>query len=380
MIPLVKDTIDLNDLNQLADWLRTNPRLTKGELTVKFEIEWSKWLGTQYSVFVNSGSSANFLMLDALIQSGKLKSNKVIVPAVSWVTTVAPIIQLGLDPILCDADKDNLGIDLEHLERLLKENEVGAVIIVHVLGVPNHMDEIQYSCDKYNVILLEDCCEAPGSKYKGKKVGTFGAMSSFSFYFGHHMSTIEGGMVCCMDEDIYSIVLSIRSHGWARDLPSPKRAKHEKEFGIREFESLYTFYYPGYNFRSTDLNAFLGLLQLKKLDDVITLRNRNYLLYKKLLEVNYWVQTNSVAYISNFSFGLIDKRRLNIVKKLNESGIETRPLICGSIGQQPFWIKRYGRTSLQMADMVHANGLYLPNNHQITKEEIGFVCNVLNSI
>ena len=180
-IPLVNDTISNQELNDLADWIKTIPRLTKGPLNDEFQQVWSNWLNVKHSVFVNSGSSANLLMVDALIESGRLKSKNIVVPAVSWSTTVAPVIQLGLTPILCDADKDNLGLDIEHLEEILSSNEIGAIMIVHVLGVPNHMTEICELCEKYDVILLEDCCESHGSEYKGSKVGTFGLMSTFSY-------------------------------------------------------------------------------------------------------------------------------------------------------------------------------------------------------
>ncbi|MGD0036248.1 MAG: DegT/DnrJ/EryC1/StrS aminotransferase family protein [Bacteroidota bacterium] len=380
MIKLVQDTIDQTELEKLSKWICQKPQLTKGSLTSEFENTWSSWLGMPFSVFTNSGSSANLLMFDALIQGGRLKSKNIIVPAVSWVTTVAPIIQLGLNPVLCDADETNLGLNLEHFEELLKNSDIGAVIIVHVLGVPNHMDEIMYLCKKYNTFLLEDSCEAVGSTYKGKMVGTFGGMSSFSFYFGHHMSTIEGGMISCNDEDLYSIVLSIRSHGWARDLPPSHRISLEKEFNIDSFTSLYTFYYPGYNFRSSDLNAFLGKLQLEKMSQVISRRNENYNYYKSKLEKSFWTQENTDAYISNFAFGLIDERRSTIVKRLQEGGVETRPLICGSIGLQPFWIKIFGPTHFKVADRVHKYGFYVPNNHQITKTEMDSVIDILLSV
>src|SRR3989344_4287662 len=193
-IPLIKDTINFSDVKKLSEWLLTNPRLTKGELTVKFEEEWSKWNGNKYSVFVNSGSSANLLMVYALMAAGKLKNKKAIVPAVSWVTTVSPFMQFGLEPLLCDADATNLGLDVEHFEKLCQEHNPAVVIMVHVLGHTSNMAAILEICKKYDVILLEDCCESHGSQYEGQKVGTFGNMASFSYYFGHHMSTIEGGM------------------------------------------------------------------------------------------------------------------------------------------------------------------------------------------
>lgn len=225
-ITLVKDTIDIDDVNKLIEWLKTNPRLTKGNLTIEFEKKWSEWLGSKYSVFVNSGSSANLAAIYSLILSGKLKNNKIVVPAVSWVTTVTPAIQLGLEPIMCECDMDNLGLDINHLKEIIKTENPGAIILVHVLGFPNYMDEIIDLCNENDIMLIEDTCESIGSEYNGKKLGTLGDLSTFSFYFGHHMSTIEGGMVSTDDEELYHILLSIRSHGWDRDLPQEKQERY----------------------------------------------------------------------------------------------------------------------------------------------------------
>ena len=275
-INLVKDTIDVDDINKLIDWLKTNPKLTKGELTTEFEKLWSKWLGCKYSVFVNSGSSANLAAIYSLILSGKLKNNKIIVPAVSWVTTVTPAIHLGLNPIMCDCDIDNLGLNINHLKKLIKEENPAAIILVHVLGFPNHMSEIVELCEENNILLIEDTCESIGSKYNNKHLGTFGDLSTFSFYFGHHMSTIEGGMISTDDEELYYILLSIRSHGWDRDLPTHKQKELREKYKINDFKSLYTFYYPGFNFRATDLQAFIGIRQMAKLNEIVESRNKNY--------------------------------------------------------------------------------------------------------
>lgn len=372
MIPLVRDTISFEEIKNLQKWLATNPRLTKGVITDEFEDKWSRWLGVKHSTFVNSGSSANFLMFDSLINLDMLRSQSIIVPAVSWVTTVSPVIQLGLNPLLCDCDQDDLGLNLNHFELLLKRHEVAAVIIVHVLGVPNKMEEIQYLCSKYNVILLEDCCEAPGSTYNGKKVGTFGLMSSFSFYYGHHISTIEGGMVCTNNIELNSVIKSIRSHGWARDLPEFQKRSLEERFGIKPFDSLYTFYFAGYNFRSTDLNAFLGRNQLDRLDGFVAKRNQNYFAYMEKLN-SLWKQRNDRAFVSNFAYGLISEDRGNIINNLSAEGIECRPLICGSIGRQPFWIRKFGKSSLPNADRVHNFGFYIPNNPSLSDEEIDLI-------
>lgn len=378
-INLVKDTIDGDDIKKLISWLETNPRLTKGQLNVQFEKEWSEWLGKKYSVFVNSGSSANLAALYSLLLSGKLRNNKIVVPAVSWVTTVTPAVQFGMEPIMCECDEDNLGLNIEHLKQIIKEHDPSSIILVHVLGFPNHMNEIVELCKEHNIRLIEDTCESIGSEYEGKKLGTFGDLSTFSFYFGHHMSTIEGGMISTDDEDLYHILLSIRSHGWDRDLPKSKQIELREKYNIGDFRSLYTFYYPGFNLRATDLQAFIGLGQLKKLDDIVKNRHINYQRYHKGIKNNEWkVNPPANSFISNFSYPVITKNITELVEKLTENNIECRPLICGSINEHPFWYERYGKQELPISKKVHEYGLYLPNNHQMTLEEVDKVINIVN--
>jgi CDP-6-deoxy-D-xylo-4-hexulose-3-dehydrase len=378
-IDLVKDTIDSDDIKKLISWLETNPRLTKGDLNVKFEKEWSEWLGKKYSVFVNSGSSANLAALYSLLLSGKLRNNKIIVPAVSWVTTVTPAVQFGMEPIMCECDEDNLGLNIEHLKQIIKEHDPSSIILVHVLGFPNHMNEIVELCKEHDIRLIEDTCESIGSEYEGKKLGTFGDLSTFSFYFGHHMSTIEGGMISTDDEELYHILLSIRSHGWDRDLPKSKQIELRKKYNIGDFRSLYTFYYPGFNLRATDLQAFIGLEQLKKLDLIVKNRNLNYQKYHEGIKNNEWkINPPKDSFISNFSYPVITKNIKELVEKLTENNVECRPLICGSINEHPFWYERYGKQDLPISKKVHEYGLYLPNNHQMTVEEIDKVINIVN--
>ena len=378
-IKLVKDTIDFDDISKLIDWLKTNPRLTKGDLTLEFEKKWSKWLGVKYSVFVNSGSSANLAAIYSLILSKKMKNNKIIVPAVSWVTTVTPAIQLGLTPIMCDCDKDNLGLDINHLKQIIKDESPSAIILVHVLGYPNHMNEIIELCKENDIILIEDTCESIGSEYNNKKLGTFGDLSTFSFYFGHHMSTIEGGMVSTDDEDLYHILLSIRSHGWDRDLPTKKQEELREKYKINNFRALYTFYYPGFNLRATDLQAFIGLNQMDKLDMIVKNRNKNYLKYKKEIKNDFWsISEPEGSYVSNFSYPIITKNIDNLINELSKNNIECRPLICGSINEHPFWYERYGKQELNNSKIVHEYGLYIPNNHQMTDDEINKVIKIVN--
>jgi len=205
-IKLIGDTIDQDDINHLIGWLRTNPKLTKGHRTVEFEKEWSKWLGTKHSLFVNSGSSANLLMIYALMISGKMRNKKIVVPALSWATDLAPIIQLGLEPILADCNLDNLAVDVNELEKIFSKEKPAALLLVSVLGFPPHMKEIVDLCKEHGVALIEDNCESLGTEYNSQKLGTFGEMSSFSLYFGHHMSCFPETPIPYLDEKgIFSI-------------------------------------------------------------------------------------------------------------------------------------------------------------------------------
>jgi len=381
-ISLVKDTIDSTDIDILIKWLQTNPRLTKGEKTIEFERRWSEWLGVKYSVFCNSGSSANLAAIYSLLISGKLKTNKIVVPAVSWVTTVSPTIHLGMEPILCDCDINTLGLDIDHFKFLVKTHKPSAVVLVHVLGVPNKMYEIQKICKDNNIIIIEDSCEAVGSEYNGVKVGSIGNIGTFSFYFGHHISTIEGGMISTNDKELYHLMLSIRSHGWDRDLPGDERDILRKDHNVTPFRALYTFYYPGFNLRSTDLQAFIGLTQLEKIDTVVDNRCRNFKLYSNIIKNSEWkIKPENNMKVSGFAYPIITNKIDELISKLNKNNIETRPLICGSINKQPFWYKQeHISTTTTTADWLHDHGLYLPNNHDMTEEDIIRIAGVVNSV
>ena len=379
-IPLVRDTISQPDLTALAQWLTTNPHLTKGPLSEKFETQFARWQGCRYAHYVNSGSSANLLSVNALLISGHLQAgDAVIAPAVSWTTTVAPITQLGLTPLLCDCDPNNLGLDVNHLEALAQKPKVKAIIVCHILGIPNLMSKIKAICKKYHLLLIEDCCEALGSTYKTIRVGNFGVMSTFSFYFGHHMSTIEGGMVCTNSRKFSNIIRSLRSHGWNRDLDLSFKLKLRRRYHIDSFADQYTFYHPGFNFRGTDLGAFLGLRQLKKLNLSIRRRHRLWQTYLQLTGKRNWQpQPPDSAYVSGFAYPLLSPHRSALATHLASAGIETRPLVCGSLGRQPWFIDRYGSVPLEHADLIHHQGLYVPINPDLSVQEIKAIASVLN--
>jgi len=386
MINLVKDTISNDDIDKLVGWLQTYPRLTKGPLTLELEQKWSDWIGTKYSVFCNSGSSANLLMLSAYIENTRMQKDrnklKIVVPSVSWATDLAPIIQLGLTPILCDCNLNDLSIDLDHLNEIITSHgKIDALLLVSVLGLVPKMDKIQDICDKHDIVLLEDSCESMGSKHKGQNLGTFGSMSSFSTFFGHHISTIEGGFVSTNDKELYDLLLSLRSHGWDRDLDKKSQNKLRDAWDVSGFESLYTFYYPGYNLRSTDLNAFIGIGQIDNLNEWGLVREKNFRLYQRLIHNDYWkpkLYPNS--FVSNFAYPIIHPARNEIAQQLQNNSVEVRPLVCGSMGNQPFYKKQYGKIKLPNADKIDEYGLYVPNNPKLTENEVTIVADIVNDV
>ncbi len=378
---LAEDTIDQKDIDRLITWLKTYPRLTKDKVTVQFEEKWSQWLGQKYSLFNNSGSSANLLMYYTLLLSNRLKNKKVIVPSVGWVTTVAPAIQFGFEPIMCEADPETFGLELNYFEDLLKKHQPGSVALVQVLGVPHKMKEMMALKEKYGFFLMEDACAAIGAAYQGQNVGTFGDMASFSFYFGHQMSTIEGGMVSTSDKQLFDILRMMRSHGWSKDLDRPTHERMVRDSQIEDFHSPFVFYEPGFNLRATDLQAFIGLGQLEKIGWIISRRQENHARYKKHLGELFYVQkapANSVT--CSISFGMLaenSEQRRAIVNALVANGIETRIFSAGNLGWHPFWYNRYGKFSAPMADRIHYCGLFLPNNPSLKIEDVDLISSVV---
>ena len=380
-IDLIQDTIGNQDIDDLIEWLKDYPKLTKGSKTIEFENKWSQWLGTKYSVFVNSGSSANLLMLYALKILNKMKNNKVCVPTLCWATDLAPVLQFDMKPLLIDCNFDNLSVYLNHLEEVFKTEEPSVLLLVSVLGLSPDMESIVELCKKYDVILLEDNCESQGTKFKGIKLGNFGLMSSFSTYFGHTMSTIEGGVISTNNEEIYNTLLQLRSHGWDRDLSLEKQQELRKEWDVTDFSALYTFYIPGFNVRSTDLQAQIGVKQLDKVDGMINNRFQNFLYYKSRLDSKIWFpKTFNDEFTSNFAIPVITKTpedKQKLIKELEENNIACRPLISGSMGTQPFYKKIYGENILPNCSIIDKRGIYVPNHDKLTKEDIDTICDIL---
>jgi len=379
MIKLVSDTIDKNDIKNLVNWLSQDeiPRLTKGDITIEFEEKWSNKIGVEHTTYVNSGSSAILLALAALKESGKLKNNKIIVPALSWLTDVSSPMQLGMEVILCDCNLDDLSIDINHLKQLIKEEDPSSLILVSVLGLVPNMSEIVSICEDNNMMLIEDVCESMGSKFEDRYLGTFGVVSLFSLYYGHHLSTIEGGLICTNDTELNDIIVSMRSHGWDRDWSKERQKEYRDKYKIDDFNSLYTFYYPGFNFRSTDLQAFIGLTQVDKLDKFSINREKNFKLYNDNITINELnIKYNDKNFISNFAYPIVSKNRESIVNKLIENNIEVRPLIAGSMARKPFWKGRVD--NLPNCDIINNNGFYIPNHQDLSADDILKICNIVN--
>lgn len=380
MIKLAHNTIEDKDYEILINFLKKRRYLNQSKVTKQFEKNFSKKVGIRYSTFVNSGSSANLLIAQTLLEGNFLKNKIAILPSVSWATTVSPFLQLGYKVILCDCDNDNLGMNISHLERLCKKFNPGLLVIVNVLGHANDISKILKLKSKYNFQLIEDNCESLGSKFKAKSLGSYGLASSHSFYFGHHISTIEGGMVSSSDNKFYNISSSIRAHGWSRDMETNYKKKLEKKYGIDEFKSFFTFYYSGLNIRSTDLNARLGIEQLKKIDKISKIRHLNFKRYKNQLP-NFWSQKSGLDLISSFGYATFVKNRLEVYKLLKSKKIQTRPLICGNMGQQPFLKKRSFRNKdLVNSKYVDKYGIYLPNHANLKLKDIDYVSRVFKKI
>jgi len=380
MIKLADSTIDKKDYKILIKFLQKNSYLNQSKITKDFEKKFSRTIGTKNSIFVNSGSSANLLIAQTLLEGNFLKNKTVILPSLSWSTSVTPFLQLGYKVILCDCDKKTLGLDSKHLKILCNKYKPGLVVVVNVLGHSNNFKDILKLKKKFRFELIEDNCESLGSKFKNKKLGTIGLASSHSFYFGHHISTIEGGMVSTRNNKFYNISLSIRSHGWSRDMQNSYKKSLERKYKVDEFKSLFTFYFSGFNIRSTDFNATLGIEQLKKLEKISIIRHRNFLYYKKQLK-DFWFQDSELKRISSFGYATFVKNRFQVFKYLQSKKIQTRPLICGNMAQQPFLKKiSLNKTNLTNARFVDKFGIYLPNHANMSFKDIEFVVNHFKSV
>lgn len=386
MIKLVSDTINKDDIKALVEWLSQDeiPRLTKGNLTWELEDKWAKKIGTKYSVFVNSGSSSILLTLAAMLHLDKigkspLKNNKIVVPGLSWATDVSSPMLLGYETIMCDCNLEDLSCNLGHLETLFKTHDPSVLILVSPLGLVPEMDKVLALCEKYGVLLLEDVCESMGSKYQDKYLGSMGFASFFSMYFGHHLSTIEGGFINTNDEEFYHLLLMMRSHGWDRDLPEWKQKELREKYNCTDFDALYNFYVPGMNLRSTDLQAFIGLRAIDRLDEYSEKRRNNFFKYQEKIKHNTLkLSERDGDYISSFAIPIINGRRGEIVNELQKAGIEVRPLIAGNMANKPMWLNENEPVKLPNCEVLDEFGFYIPNHQDLDENDINKITEILN--
>jgi CDP-6-deoxy-D-xylo-4-hexulose-3-dehydrase len=363
------------DLEELIEFIRHSPRFTQFEKVREFENKFSQWLGTEYSVFVNSGSSANLLLIGALKELMHWKTaDEIIVPSVTWVTNISPIIQMGLEPKFIDINLEDLSFDYGKLEKAITK-KTKAIFITHLIGIPANIDIIKSIVGSKDILIIEDCCESHGASFGGKKIGNFGIGSTFSFYWAHHITTIEGGMICTNDENFYKMLLLKRSHGLARELPNKYHDDLKKKYPDIDFNFL--FLTDGYNLRNTEINAVLGLIQLRKLNAFIKIRNENY---KKFVKICDKYKDNLILLkskgLSSFSLPFLFRsvgRMSNFKEYISTNGIETRPIISGNLLKQPF-LKEYSQSdNFPNADHLHSCGFYIGNNQFVNDDKLNYL-------
>lgn len=385
--PLMHNNITRSDLNKMIEYLQQeDPKLTHGPLVKKFEEEWSRWLGVKHSLMVNSGSSANDLTMMAIRE---LKgSGEIIVPPLTWVSDISSVIRSGLEPVFVDIDPNSLALNSEKVLNAITP-KTRAVFITHVLGYNGLTDELLQGLESRGILLIEDVCESHGAKHNGEKVGTFGWASNFSFYYAHHMTTIEGGIVSTNDDELYDMLRMLRSHGMVRE--SLEQATKEKY--IQDYPDLnpdFIFAYASHNMRSTELNGLLGLEQLRRLDDNNRARTRNLEHFLSILDPEVFQTDFKVEGSSNYAFTLILRKpdldfRNKVECALKEAGIEFRRGLSGGGNQlrQPYLRRKKNLPppeSMPVTEHVHHYAWYIGNYPELKAEKINWLGSVLKSI
>ena len=346
---------------------------TMGANVQAFEHDFATYVGSKYCVMVNSGSSSNLLMVAALFYTKNLKlklkrGDEVIVPAVSWSTTYYPLYQYGLKIKFVDIDLHTLNYDLEQLGQAVTD-KTKMIMAVNLLGNPNDFDRIKQIVGKRDIVLIEDNCESLGARFNGKHAGTFGVMGSYSSFFSHHISTMEGGLVVTDDEELYQILVCLRAHGWTRNLPKKNLLCSDKSED--PFEESFRFVLPGFNLRPLELQGALGLEQAKRLPKIVEERRKN----GKLLQQTFSdhpdiIIQKEIGESSWFGFSLVIRpgsklTRKQLLTKLNERGFECRPIVAGNFAKNDvveyFDFEVHG--DLKNADHIDRNGLFIGNHH-----------------
>lgn len=368
---------------------KKNPILTQNKYVKKFEQNWSNWLGVKYSVFVNSGSSANFLTFAVLANYKKNNSrNEVIIPAFTWISDIVSVIKNGFKPVFVDINPRNLSMNLSQVKKKISKKTY-AIFITHAQGFNGFDKDIVDFAKKKKIKIIEDVCESHGATFQGRKLGSIGFISNFSFYYAHHLSTIEGGMISTNDKEIYNMLTSFRSHGMARELGDKKvENKYIKKY--KDLSPKFIFLYPGYNFRSNEISALIGLNQLKRLDKQNVERSKNLKIFLNNLDKKkYWTDYDCVGN-SNYAFPLVlakaNKKNRNLLEKVMKiKKIEFRR---GNVGggnqlRQPYlkmFFKKINIKNFKIVDHIHFYGYYIGNYPSLKKEKIIQLCKILNNI
>ena len=384
--PLAVDNWDSSEKNAIQQVIDSG-RFTMGKYVREFEANICSYFGNKNTIMVNSGSSANFVMLTALkIMHGKNWGSKaeIIVPAISWSTTYTPLYYLGLKPVFVDVNVTDLSMNVELVRNAINENTV-AIFAVNILGQPAQLNELRTLCSVAGIQLLEDNCESLGAKIDGKFTGTFGLAGSHSSFFSHHISTMEGGWIITDDDEFADICRSLRAHGWTRE--TSQEFNRGKVTGDA-FQDLFHFVLPGLNFRPLEIEAAAGIAQLKKFEQMLKVRRENAAVFQELFGQSDRFEIQSGDGESSwFAFSLILKGRLagkraDVARILKENGIECRPIIAGNFTKQPVNDFLMGRISgsLEIADLIHSNGMYIGNHPYPLIDELKYTHQILNSI
>lgn len=383
----MKNNISRADLAGVIDFLRQDdPVLTQSNQVQEFEREWSAWLGVKHSVFVNSGSSANLLTIAALREHYGL--GEIIVPTLTWISDIASVIQCGFKPVFVDIDRRTLGMDNAQVA-LKITTQTKAVFLTHVLGYNALSQSLLDELAARRIPLIEDACESYGATFDGRKLGAFGLMSDFSFYYAHHLTTVEGGMISTNDSDLYETLRMLRSHGMVREASSDelRRSYAEKH---PDLHPDFIFAFPAYNMRSTEINAVMGRSQIKRLNENNRLRSENLSLFLENLDPTKYQTDFATAGSCNYAFTLVLKRpdpvlSDQVMKTLREYGVEYRRGTSGGGNQlrQPYLRRLFGEPDLSQfpnVDHVHFYGFYIGNYPGLEREKIRALCSLLNSI
>jgi CDP-6-deoxy-D-xylo-4-hexulose-3-dehydrase len=361
---LQENVLCQDDLDMLVSFIRETSRFTQFTKVKEFEERYAEWQGCKYCVFVNSGSSANLVLVNALKEMyGWGGQDEIIVPAVTWTTNVTPIMQSGLKPVFVDVNLQDFSFDYEQIEGCITDR-TRAIFVTHLIGFPANIPRIKEIIGDRGILITEDCCESHGATIEKIKVGNFGIGSIFSFYWGHHMTTVEGGMICTNNEELYRLSVLKRSHGLARELPPQYHDDLRARY--RDIDFQFLFLTDGFNVRNTEFNAVLGLAQLKKLDQFIEIRNRNYARFveicKQYDDALIIPESEGISsFVLPFLFKESEQKR-RFQKVIAEAGIESRPLITGNLLRQPFLKKYYNAAKFKNADFLHTNAFYVGNN------------------